>query len=57
MDEYYNPKDLTTFQQRFNLPVQAVAHEQGPNDPNRPGAEAELDIRKKNECFIFFPLG
>lgn len=45
LDEYYNPKDLTTFQQRFNLPVQSVAREQGPNDPNRPGAEAELDIQ------------
>jgi len=44
LEQYYDPKDLTTFQTRFNLPKQAVTLVFGPNQPNNPGIEASLDI-------------
>jgi tripeptidyl-peptidase-1 len=46
LGQYYNPSDLTDFQQTFNLSVQAVTQVVGPNNATNPGMEASLDIGK-----------
>lgn len=44
LEQYYAPSDLTTFQQNFKLPKQAVTKVDGPNVASNPGIEASLDI-------------
>jgi len=44
LGQFFDPADLTTFQQTFNLPSQAAEKVLGPNDPSNPGDEASLDI-------------
>ena len=44
LGEYFNPSDLEKFQNKFGVPVKAIAKVVGENDPSSPGAEAELDV-------------
>uniref|UniRef100_A0A6B2L177 Peptidase S53 domain-containing protein n=1 Tax=Arcella intermedia TaxID=1963864 RepID=A0A6B2L177_9EUKA len=44
LQQYYDPTDLSDFQQNFNLKDQPVAKIIGPNDVNNAGTEALLDI-------------
>ena len=45
LKQYFNPKDLEKFQQKYNLPVRAVTKVVGENDPGDAGVEAELDVQ------------
>ena len=45
LDEYYNPNDLTEFQERYKLPVKQITKVVGTNMPDDPGAEASLDVQ------------
>jgi len=44
LQQYFDPQDLSDFQQNFNLQNQPAAKIIGPNDPTNPGTEALLDI-------------
>eukprot|EP01096_Ripella_sp_DP13-Kostka_P009456 TRINITY_DN3635_c0_g1_i1.p1 TRINITY_DN3635_c0_g1~~TRINITY_DN3635_c0_g1_i1.p1 ORF type:complete len:554 (+),score=287.94 TRINITY_DN3635_c0_g1_i1:13-1674(+) len=45
LQQYYNPKDLQRFEQRFGLPLVPIQQTIGYNDPNKPGIEASLDVQ------------
>ena len=44
LKQYFNPDDLSQFQERYNVPKNPIAKIEGENDPDNPGIEAELDV-------------
>ena len=44
LKQYFDPSDLKSFQQKFNLPVRAIEKVVGKNDASDPGVEAVLDV-------------
>ena len=45
LKQYYDPKDLSIFQRRYDLPDKPIAKVVGKNLPDDPGAEANLDVQ------------
>ena len=44
LKQYFNPSDLTDFQDKFGIPSNPIAKVIGTNKPNSPGIEASLDV-------------
>ncbi len=44
VQQYFNPSDLKTFQEKFSLPLKPVKKTVGPNTPSEPGFEATSDV-------------
>ena len=55
-NQYYTPSDLTTFQQKYNIPVKAVANVTGGNQSDEPGLEAQLDVQYIGATGLNVPL-
>ena len=45
LKQYYNPNDLTEFQERYKLPVEQISKVVGTNVADDPGIEANLDVQ------------
>ena len=45
LKQYFNPKDLEKFQEKYSLPVRPITKIVGGNSPDDAGAEAELDVQ------------
>ena len=44
LKQYYSPKDLSHFQDKYDLPDKPITKVVGDNDASRPGVEADLDV-------------
>lgn len=44
LKQYFNPDDLSQFQEQYNIPKTPISKTEGENDPGDPGIEAELDV-------------
>ncbi len=45
LKQYFDPKDLSIFQNRYNIPVKPISKIIGKNIDDDPGAEANLDVQ------------
>lgn len=55
-NQYFTPSDLTQFQQKYNIPVKAVANITGGNQADMPGLEAQLDVQYIGATGLNVPL-
>ena len=44
LGQYFNPDDLSKFQEQYNIPKTPISKTEGENNPSNPGIEAELDV-------------
>lgn len=45
LNQFYSPSDLTKFQTKFKLTPLSIENTIGPNQANKPGVEASLDVQ------------